>query len=85
VPKKLGLGFARIEGNPPSFQGVNVPSPSGKQLGDDKTLYLVFSGDDSFAVRKATLTLLRSAKKINRQDAKDAKEKTREDKEELGK
>ncbi len=34
VPKKLGLGFARIEGGPQDFQGVNIPSPSGEQLGD---------------------------------------------------
>jgi CubicO group peptidase (beta-lactamase class C family) len=34
VPRKLGLGFAWIEGDPPSFQGVNIPSPSGEQLGD---------------------------------------------------
>jgi CubicO group peptidase (beta-lactamase class C family) len=34
VPKKLGLGFARIEGGPPDFRGDNVPSPSGEQLGD---------------------------------------------------
>jgi hypothetical protein len=34
VPKKLGLGFARIEGYPPSFQGVNIQSPSGEELGD---------------------------------------------------
>ncbi|HEY7330877.1 MAG TPA: serine hydrolase [Gemmataceae bacterium] len=34
VPRKLGLGFARIEGDPQSFQGVNIPSSSGEQLGD---------------------------------------------------
>jgi hypothetical protein len=34
VPKKLGLGFARIEGGPLSFKGVNVPSPTGEQSGD---------------------------------------------------
>jgi CubicO group peptidase (beta-lactamase class C family) len=34
VPKKLGLGFARIEGNAPDFQGINIQSPSGEQLGD---------------------------------------------------
>jgi hypothetical protein len=27
---------------------------------DGKTLYLVFSGDDTFAVRKATITLSKS-------------------------
>jgi CubicO group peptidase (beta-lactamase class C family) len=34
VPKKLGLGFARIEGGPADFQGVNVRSPTGEQSGD---------------------------------------------------
>jgi CubicO group peptidase (beta-lactamase class C family) len=34
VPKKLGLGFARIEGDPPGFKGVNIRSPSGEQFGD---------------------------------------------------
>jgi CubicO group peptidase (beta-lactamase class C family) len=34
VPKKLGLGFARIEGDPPDFKGVNIRSPSGEQVGD---------------------------------------------------
>src|SRR5262249_42894693 len=34
VPKKLGLGFARVEGDPPDFKGVNVPSPTGEQSGD---------------------------------------------------
>jgi CubicO group peptidase (beta-lactamase class C family) len=34
VPKKLGLGFARVEGDPPGFQGVNTPSPTGEQSGD---------------------------------------------------
>ena len=33
VPKKLGLGFARVEGNPPDFKGINIPSPTGEQLG----------------------------------------------------
>ena len=33
VPTKLGLGFARVEGNPPSFKGINIPSPTGEQLG----------------------------------------------------
>jgi CubicO group peptidase (beta-lactamase class C family) len=32
VPKKRGLGFARIRGNPPSFVGVNIRSPSGEQF-----------------------------------------------------
>jgi CubicO group peptidase (beta-lactamase class C family) len=34
VPKKLGLGFARVEGEPPGFRGVNVPSPTGEQVGE---------------------------------------------------
>jgi dipeptidyl aminopeptidase/acylaminoacyl peptidase len=34
VPKKLGLGFARVEGDPPGFKGVNIRSPSGEQTGD---------------------------------------------------
>jgi CubicO group peptidase (beta-lactamase class C family) len=33
VPKKLGLGFARIEGDPPGFKGENIPSPTGEQFG----------------------------------------------------
>ena len=34
APKELGLGFARVEGDPPAFKGVNVPSPTGEQAGD---------------------------------------------------
>jgi CubicO group peptidase (beta-lactamase class C family) len=34
VPKKLGLGFARLEGRPTDFEGINVPSPTGEQFGD---------------------------------------------------
>jgi CubicO group peptidase (beta-lactamase class C family) len=34
VPKKLGLGFSRIEGDATNFTGVNIPSPTGDQLGD---------------------------------------------------
>ena len=34
VPKKLGLGFARIDGGPTDFKGVNVRSPSGEQTGN---------------------------------------------------
>jgi CubicO group peptidase (beta-lactamase class C family) len=34
VPKKLGLGFARVEGDPADFRGVNIPAPTGEQLGD---------------------------------------------------
>src|ERR1700728_2738017 len=31
VPKKLGLGFARVEGDATDFKGVNITSPSGEQ------------------------------------------------------
>ncbi len=34
VPKKLGLGFACIEGDPTNFKGVNVRSASGEQSGN---------------------------------------------------
>jgi CubicO group peptidase (beta-lactamase class C family) len=34
LPKKLGLGFARVEGDPPTFRGENLRSPSGEQYGD---------------------------------------------------
>jgi CubicO group peptidase (beta-lactamase class C family) len=34
VPKKLGLGFARVEGGPAGFRGSNIPSPTGEQRGD---------------------------------------------------
>lgn len=34
APRKLSLGFARIEGDPPDFRGVNIPSASGEQLGE---------------------------------------------------
>jgi CubicO group peptidase (beta-lactamase class C family) len=34
APRKLGLGLARVEGGPADFKGVNVPSPTGEQLGD---------------------------------------------------
>jgi hypothetical protein len=32
-PEKLSLGYARISGAPPDFTGVNIPSPTGEQLG----------------------------------------------------
>jgi CubicO group peptidase (beta-lactamase class C family) len=32
LPKKLGLGFARVEGNPPDFKGENIRSPTGEQI-----------------------------------------------------
>jgi CubicO group peptidase (beta-lactamase class C family) len=34
VPKKLGLGFARLDGGPTDFEGINIPSPTGEQFGD---------------------------------------------------
>jgi CubicO group peptidase (beta-lactamase class C family) len=34
VPKKLGLGFARVEGGPSDFRGFNLRSPTGERLGD---------------------------------------------------
>lgn len=34
VPGKLGLGFARVEGNPPAITGENIRSPSGEQIGN---------------------------------------------------
>jgi len=34
VPKKLGLGFARVEGEPTRFEGVNLLAPTGEQFGD---------------------------------------------------
>jgi CubicO group peptidase (beta-lactamase class C family) len=34
VPKKLSLGFARIEGGPTDFKGINVRSSSGERSGD---------------------------------------------------
>jgi CubicO group peptidase (beta-lactamase class C family) len=34
VSRKLGLGFARIACDAPGFRGVNLPSPTGEQLGD---------------------------------------------------
>jgi hypothetical protein len=33
-PRKLGLGLARVEGDAGAFKGVNVPSPTGEQVGD---------------------------------------------------
>jgi CubicO group peptidase (beta-lactamase class C family) len=35
-PDKLSLGFARVEGWPPGFRGVNVRSPTLEQRGDGK-------------------------------------------------
>ena len=36
IPEKLSLGFARIEGGPADFAGVNIRSASGEQSGDGK-------------------------------------------------
>ena len=36
IPDKLSLGFARVEGGPADFTGVNIRSPSGEQRGDGK-------------------------------------------------
>jgi CubicO group peptidase (beta-lactamase class C family) len=33
VPAKLGLGFARVEGDPANGKGINIPSPTGEQTG----------------------------------------------------
>ena len=32
--RKLSLGLARVEGGPTDFQGTNIRSPSGEQIGD---------------------------------------------------
>ncbi len=34
VPRKLSLGFARVEGVPPAIRGINIRSASGEQYGD---------------------------------------------------
>jgi CubicO group peptidase (beta-lactamase class C family) len=34
--KKLSLGFARVEGGPENFMGVNIPSATGEQKGASK-------------------------------------------------
>jgi CubicO group peptidase (beta-lactamase class C family) len=36
IPEKLSLGFARVEGGPAGFAGVNIRSASGEQTGDGK-------------------------------------------------
>jgi CubicO group peptidase (beta-lactamase class C family) len=36
IPDKLSLGFARVEGGPADFAGVNLRSASGEQRGDGK-------------------------------------------------
>ena len=37
LPKKRGLGFARVEGLPPGFTGENLLSPTGEQFGAGAT------------------------------------------------
>jgi CubicO group peptidase (beta-lactamase class C family) len=34
VPEKLSLGFARVEGTPENFRGVNIRSETGEWIGD---------------------------------------------------
>ena len=34
APRKLSLGFARVDGPPDAFRGVNIPSESGERIGD---------------------------------------------------
>jgi CubicO group peptidase (beta-lactamase class C family) len=34
APRKLSLGLARVVGPPEDFRGLNIPSPTGEQLGD---------------------------------------------------
>jgi CubicO group peptidase (beta-lactamase class C family) len=36
VPEKLSLGFARVEGGPDDFRGVNIRSATGERRGDGK-------------------------------------------------
>ena len=36
VPKKLSLGFAKVTGSPPDFQGLNIRSATGEQRGDGR-------------------------------------------------
>jgi CubicO group peptidase (beta-lactamase class C family) len=36
IPEKLSLGFARVEGGPADFAGVNIRSPTGEQRGNGK-------------------------------------------------
>ena len=33
IPDRLSLGFARVEGGPANFRGVNIRSPTGEQTG----------------------------------------------------
>jgi hypothetical protein len=36
IREKLSLGFARVEGGPRDFKGINIRSPSGEDEGDGK-------------------------------------------------
>jgi CubicO group peptidase (beta-lactamase class C family) len=36
IPDKLSLGFARVEGGPADFVGVNIRSPSGERRGEGR-------------------------------------------------
>lgn len=36
LPQKLSLGFARVEGRPDDFKGVNLRSPTGEHKGEGK-------------------------------------------------
>jgi hypothetical protein len=36
LPEKLSLGFARVEGGPADFKGINIRSATGEQRGDGK-------------------------------------------------
>lgn len=60
VPHKLSLGQAKITGNPPSFEGINIRSPSGERVGQgaegekasgilmvDGTLYMLVRNADN--------------------------------------
>ncbi|MSU50991.1 MAG: DUF4185 domain-containing protein [Opitutus sp.] len=33
LPQKLSIGFAKVLGHPPEFQGVNIRTPSGEAIG----------------------------------------------------
>ena len=36
VPDKLSLGFAKVDGGPTDFRGINIRSPSGEQKGSGR-------------------------------------------------
>ena len=82
VEKKLSLGFARVTGAPEPWgpwttaffteqwdvgPGEHGDFPAKWMSADGQTLHLVFSGDDSFTVRKATVTLTKSDPKLHPQ------------------